>query len=343
MTSAPRDHAHAPKAPATRYLLPVAALVATFAIPLLFGGRQTLSNAANIALPGYAALLGLVGASWIARALKLQLLLRRLKTPATFARSFAISLATDLAFAATPAGLGGYVATVYYLRRAGASGTGAATITAVDQGTDLVFFAIAVPLMTLALSESDATPGMAVAALTATAISIALLATVWFARRRILSLLLAPRPSLARWTLIAKAQRALRTFVVAARNHLSLIAAAGPSIFLKVLALTSIQWLARYAVLWATLMLLHRPVSFALAFLLQVVVLHAALWTGIPAGGGGAELGLTAVLAHWVAPSDMATALVIWRAATLYALLLAGAIAMLILARMPSRAPVAAS
>lgn len=321
---------------ARRWLL-LAGLLATVAIPFLLGGRGTLAAASNVAASGYAALLGLVLASWIARALKLHLLLHRLKTPATLTRSFGISLASDLAFTATPAGLGGYVATIYYLRRAGASAAGATTIMAIDQGTDLVFFALAVPLVTLVLADSDVPRAMTITALSAVAVTSACLAALFLARRKILSLLLAPKPVLARWALAARAEQALRTFLAGSRTYFALIAAAGPSFFLKMLGLTAMQWLTRYAVLWLTLLLLHRPVSFALTFLLQVVVLHAALWTGVPAGGGGAELGLTATLAHWIAPSDMATALVIWRAATLYVLLLAGSVAMLVLARTTPR------
>ena len=325
------------KARRARHWLLLAGLLATVAIPFLLGGRGTLAAALNIGPSGYAALLGLVLASWMARALKLHLLLHRLKAPATLTRSFGISVASDLAFTATPAGLGGYVATIYYLRRAGASAAGATTIMAIDQGTDLVFFALSVPLVTLALSDSDAPRAMTVTALGALAVASAFVATLWLARRKILSLLLAPKPILARWPLAARAQQALRTFLAGSRTYFSLIVAAGSSLFLKVLGLTAMQWLTRYAVLWLTLLLLHHPVSFALTFLLQVVVLHAALWTGVPAGGGGAELGLTAMLAHWIAPSDMATALVIWRAATLYVLLLAGSVAMLILARVTPR------
>ena len=93
------------KANRPRRLLLIAGLVATVAIPFLFGGRDTLAAASDIALDGYAALLSLVVASWLARALKLHLLLHRLKTHTTFVHSLGISLATDLAFAATPAGL----------------------------------------------------------------------------------------------------------------------------------------------------------------------------------------------------------------------------------------------
>jgi uncharacterized protein (TIRG00374 family) len=318
-------------------LLLVAGLIATLAIPFLLGGRTTLAAATNIAVDGYAALLGLVLASWMARALKLHLLLHRLKTPTTIARSFGISLATDLAFAATPAGIGGYVATIYYLRRAGTSTTGAATIMAMDQGTDLVFFSISVPLVALALAGSDLSQTMTIAALGTAAVTLIFLATIWLARRKILAFVFAPNRLLERSSYLRRAQHALRTFVTGSRTYVSLIIAAGPMFFLWMLGLTAVQWLTRYGVLWLTLLLLHHPVSFALTFLLQVGVLHAALWTGIPAGGGGAELGLTATLAPWVAPAQMATALVIWRAATLYTSLLAGSVAMIALARATPR------
>jgi uncharacterized membrane protein YbhN (UPF0104 family) len=78
--------------------------------------------------------------------------------------------------------------------------------------------------------------------------------------------------------------------------------------------------------------MLGHKVSFALTLLLQSLVLHAAMWTGVPAGGGSAELGLSATLAPWVSMSSMATALLLWRAATFYLCLIAGAVAISVLA-----------
>jgi uncharacterized protein (TIRG00374 family) len=322
-------------------LLLAAALIATIAIPFLLGGRNTLSAAADITPGGYAGLLGLILASWLARALKLHLLLHRLKISPTFARSLGISLATDLAFAATPAGVGGFIAGIYYLRRAGASTSGAATIMAMDQGVDLVFFAISVPLAALALLGSGLPPALIVTALAGAALTTTFLVTIWLSRRRISSFLAEPNAMTARWPRIKKLQHSLRGFVASSSAHVSLIFAAGPKFLSWMLALTAIQWLARYAVLWLTLLVLGHAITFALAFLLQVVVLHAALWTGIPAGGGGAELGLTATLAPWVTPADTATALIVWRAATLYTSLLAGTIAIVALARASRRVAVA--
>jgi uncharacterized protein (TIRG00374 family) len=324
------------------HLLLATALIATIAIPFLLGGRHTLSAASSITLGGYAGLLGLMLVSWIARGLKLHLLLQRLKASPRFARSLGISLATDLAFAATPAGVGGFIAGIYYLRRAGASTSGAATIMAMDQGVDLVFFAISVPLAALALLSSGLPMALIVTALGGAALTTAFLVTIWVSRRRISSFLAAPNRMTARWPRLGKLQHSLRGFLASSSDHVSLIFEAGPGFLSWMLGLTALQWLARYAVLWLTLLLLGHAVSFALAFLLQVVVLHAALWTGIPAGGGGAELGLTATLAPWVTPADTATALIVWRAATLYTSLLAGAIAIVALARASRRVAAAA-
>ncbi|HEV7490296.1 MAG TPA: lysylphosphatidylglycerol synthase transmembrane domain-containing protein [Rhodanobacteraceae bacterium] len=314
-------------------VLLTAGLVATIVIPFLLGGARTLSTASEIAAEGYAALLLLVTTSWLARALKLHLLLRRLKTPTPFARSLGISLASDLAFAVTPAGVGGYVASVYYLKQAGASTSGAATITTMDQFSDLVFFAISVPLAALALAGSGQPQAVTTASLIAAALTSALLVAIWLARARISSFLTTPTALPDRPSRLQQGWHALRTFLASMSAQISPVVSSEPIFLFWILGLTALQWLTRYGVFWLTLLLLGHAVSFALTFLLQVAVLHAAVWTGIPAGGGGAELGLTATLAPWIAPADTATALIIWRAATLYTSVLVGSIAIVVLAK----------
>ena len=84
--------------------------------------------------------------------------------------------------------------------------------------------------------------------------------------------------------------------------------------------------------LWFALELLGQHVPFALTLLLQSLILHAALWTGVPSGGGSAELGLTAALTAWVPATAMATALLLWRLATFDLCLVAGLAAVVILA-----------
>lgn len=321
-------------------LLIVLAIAASLVVPIALGGRQALLATLHVSAQGYAALFALILASWLARAIKLHLLLHQIGVRPAFARTLNISLATDFAFVTTPAGVGGYVASVYYLRSAGgASGSGATTITAVDQGLDLVFFGLAVPVAGLALVWSGQSHLLISFAFGATALSVLLVAAAWFARGRVAGWVFGENMLVARWPRLREKQHALHGFWVKVGAHAALLRAGDPMFLFSVIGLTALQWLARYGVLWLALRLLGHDVAFALAFLLQVLVLHAALWTGVPAGGGGAEIGLSAMLAMWVPPASLATALLLWRALTLYTGLAAGAIAIALLAHGKRRSP----
>lgn len=313
----------------------VVALGATLAVPILLGGNDALWQTLHFSVDGYVAMLGVIVASWLARAIKLQMLLHRLDVRPHFARSLAISLATDFAFISTPGGVGGYAASVYYLRRAGSSVSGAATITAADQGLDLLFFALALPLSGLALIWSDLPEPLAILGFGSSALMIALALGALLARRKLAAWLFGTNTISARWPRLQRKQQALREFFASLHANARLLFAAGPAFGCGVFALTAMQWLTRYGVLWLVLALLGHRVPFALTLLLQSLVLHAALWTGVPAGGGGAELGLSATLAAWVPATSIATALLLWRMATLYLCLAAGAVAVAVLARRP--------
>jgi len=317
-------------------LLIVAAVGATLIVPIVLGGRDALFAALHFSIQGYFGIFALIVASWVGRTLKLQLLLHRLGVPASLLRSLGISLATDFAFITTPGGVGGYAASVYYLRRAGASASGAAAITAADQGMDVLFFVVALPLAALGLIWSDVPPSLSRVAL-ATSALIALAALVaWLARGRLASWL----GSISfgrRWPRLARAQHAVTEFLKKMHADARLVFAAGPLFLFYIFALTVLQQVTRYGILWLALLLLGFPVSFLLIFLLQVFVLQAASWTGVPAGAGGAELGLSATLIAWVPGPSLATALLLWRMATLHVGLIAGAIAMAVLARRHKR------
>ncbi len=318
-------------------LLIVLAIAASLSVPILLGGKQALAATFELSAQGYIALFVLVLTSWLARAIKLRLLLHQVGVHPAFGRTLCISLATDFAFITTPAGVGGYVASVYYLRSAGASGSGATTVTAVDQGLDLVFFALAVPIAGLALAWSGQSDLLTSFAFGATALTTLLVVVAWLARRRLALWLFGANALTARWPRLCEKQRVLHGFCVKIGVQAALIRAGGPLFLLRAIGLTALQWLTRYGVLWLALQLLGYDVAFALVFLLQVLVLHAALWTGVPAGGGGAEIGLGATLALWVPPASIATALLLWRAMTLYTCLAAGAVAIAWLAQQSRR------
>jgi uncharacterized protein (TIRG00374 family) len=314
-------------------LLIAIALVATLAVPIVLGGDDALWQTLHFSVAGYLAILAVIVVSWLARAVKLHLLLHRLNVHPRFARTLAISLATDFAFISTPGGVGGYAASVYYLRRAGTSVSAAATITAADQGLDLLFFVVVLPLAGIALMWSDLPETLAILGFASSACMIALALGALLARRKLWAWLFGANAISARWPRLRQKQQALREFLVSLRSNAGLLLTGGPAFLCGVFALTALQWLTRYGVLWLVLILLGYRVSFALILLLQSLVLHAALWTGVPAGGGGAELGLSATLAAWVPATSIATALLLWRMATLYICLAAGAVAIAALAR----------
>jgi uncharacterized protein (TIRG00374 family) len=317
-------------------LLIAVAVAATLVVPIVLGGREALLAALHFSIQGYFGIFALILASWAGRTLKLQLLLHRLGVRASLLRALGISLATDFAFVTTPGGVGGYAASVYYLRRAGASTSGAAAVTAADQGMDVLFFVVALPLAALGLIWSDVPRSLSTIAL-ATSALIALAALVaWFSRRRLANWLGSISFG-SRWPRLVRAQHALTEFVKRMHADARLVFSAGPLFLFYIFALTVLQQVTRYGILWLALLLLGYPVSFLLIFLLQVFVLQAASWTGVPAGAGSAELGLSATLITWVPGPGLATALLLWRLATLHVGLVAGAIAIAVLARRHKR------
>jgi uncharacterized protein (TIRG00374 family) len=314
-------------------LLIVVALGATVIVPVVLGGKDALLATLHLSAQEYAAIFILIATSWFSRTLKLHLLLRRLNLRPSLVRVLGISLATDFAFIATPAGIGGYAACLYYLRRVGASGSSAAAIIAADQGLDVLFFVLALPLAALGLIWSSIPNELSTLAFTTSALMILLGLSVLLARRKLARWLFEKNSLTRRWPRLISIQNGLHEFSLKLRREGRPLLTAGPIFLVGIFVVTALQQLTRYGILWIALLFLGHRVSFMLIFLLQTLVLQAALWTGIPAGGGAADIGLTAALALWVPKADLATALLLWRAATLYVCLVAGAIAIALLAR----------
>lgn len=314
-------------------LLIVAALGATIAVPILIGGKGALSATLNFPIQGYLALFATILASWLSRSMKLTLLMHRLGLRSGLAHALGIALATDFAFITTPGGVGGYAASVFYLRRAGASTGGAATITAADQGLDLLFLVLALPLAGIALLWSDLPQTVIALAFGTSALIVVLALTALLVRRKLAAWLFGTNALTVRWPGLLRKQQLVREFSASLRGNARLLLAGGPAFLFGLFATTALQWLTRYGILWLALALLGHRVAFALTLLLQVLVVHAALWTGVPAGGGGAEIGFSATFAPWVPAASLATALILWRMATLYIGLIAGALAIALLAR----------
>jgi len=305
------------------------ALVAAGAVPLALGGADAFVAALRLPVRGHVAIVSLVLASVALRALKQGLLMRRLHLRAAAWRVLALSQASELAFLATPGGIGGYAAGIYYLRRSGANYAAATAICAADQFLDLAFFALAMPLALLFLVDAPEIGLLRGIVRTGAAVGALAIVAAWLLRRPAKRWLLGANGPLERLPWLRRRSVALRSFLANLRAQFGVLLKAPPGWSALLLVATAGQWVTRYGVLWLVLGLLGHPAPFALLFLLQGVVLHAAQWTGAPAGAGGADIGLAAALAPFGPAATIAAALLLWRFATLHLALIGGAIAAL--------------
>jgi len=305
-------------------LAAVAAIAAGVAVPLALGGGTALAAVAAVSHGHVAALFMLVVASGAARAFKLRLMATRLGHRIGAGRALIAALASDAAFQITPAGAGGYPATVLLLRRGGVPAPAGVALSAADQALDTAFFALALPLV-CAFDLGEALPAswrplawlpaaFAAAALAAGLGTWRLRARWWPPLRRQLLRLRGLRRRRARL-------RAFRDRVLA---DLARLRSGPPAVTLALAAAVAVQWLARYGVLWLALAAFGHALPFGLVFVAQSVALHAAQWTGVPAGIGGGDVALAAALSPWAPLAAIGPALLVWRLATFHAVLLLG-------------------
>ncbi|WP_172171725.1 lysylphosphatidylglycerol synthase transmembrane domain-containing protein [Paraburkholderia elongata] len=322
-----RSHTHK-----AAVLVALAGIGLAVGAPFVLNSHAALAGLSDISLYVFLALAASAAVSALAKAGKLHLMQAALGFQVSFLRTFAITLATDFAFLASPLGAAGYGVNIGLLQRAGASWSLATTVVGADQALDLAFFATAVPVsllftfgpLTQLIPHASAPLVFAVFAGGG-----CLAGVVWLNRQRVAAALDATGRRV-RW-LNERRARLSRFCDSVGRQWRELVG--GPKWRLAaLLLLTTLQWLLRYGALWFILRELgyRLPLGFVLA--VQAVALHAALWTGVPAGGGTGDIALAAAFANWVPRASIATGLVLWRFATLYCPLMLGAASFIALA-----------
>jgi len=313
-------------------LFAVAGVGLSMGVPFALGTHAVLAGLRELPLQVFFILAASAVLSAAAKAGKLQLLQNALGLRLHFMRTFTFTLVTDFAFLVSPLGAAGYGVNVALLKRAGASWATAATAVGADQALDLVFFGMAVPigflfgLGPLRKVFPEVSAAMVIGNVLAAALAIC---TLWLCRRYLAEML----GTLGRHLPWLKSRQARwHRFRQNITLQLTQLTTGGSWRFVALLLLATLQWLLRYGALWFSMLELgHRlPLGFVLA--VQAVVLHIALWTGVPAGGGSGDLALTVIFAPWISSVTMAMALVLWRFATLYCPLILGAIGSAVLA-----------
>ncbi|TDY54706.1 uncharacterized protein (TIRG00374 family) [Paraburkholderia rhizosphaerae] len=316
----------------TATLLAVLGVGLAAGAPFVLGSHQSFAGLRTLSLHIFLVLASSAAASALGKAGKQYLMQSALGLRLPFMRTYGIALVTDSAFLASPLGAAGYGVNIGLLQRAGASWATATTVVGADQALDLAFLSVTVPLaMAFALGPlAQVVPRPDIAVVVEMLVTVAILiVTLWTCRRKISSALDAACDRIqwlgalrSRWDKFRDSVHQQAKLLMSGSRH----RVAGLLLF------TTLQWLPRYGVLWFVLVELgyRLPLGFVMA--VQAVVLHAALWTGIPAGGAAGDLALAAAFANWVPQDAMATALVLWRFATLYFPLMLGAAAFFALA-----------
>ncbi|WP_372695879.1 lysylphosphatidylglycerol synthase transmembrane domain-containing protein [Immundisolibacter sp.] len=307
-------------------LLIALALAVGALVPVFIGGSALLPELRNLSLQVWLVAIGSVSAGWVINASRLCLVLgglgQRVGLPRAISRIMAIEFATN----ATPAGSGGALAYVYLVGQCGVDNTQAAAMYALDQALDLTFFLAALLIISplLLAGPQELHVGWAVGVLLSLLIGGCTL--LWLTVRDYRRVLLWAGRVLHRLHISASRRRQLARWILRFRHGLTLLLGLARWRLGLVYLLCMGHWLLRYSVLYWIVRSLAEPVQWSYLFLIQMISFGAGQATLLPGGSGGVEVGIGALLAPWLPAATLAAALLAWRFATYYWLLLAGAV-----------------
>ena len=274
--------------------------------------------------------LGLV--PWLTNSLRLRIWTRFIGHPLSFRDAFRLTLATELASAATPTASGGGFFRWGLLVQRGVSPGAAASLVSLVVLEDTLFFLFAIPVAVV-LSSAWNLPvlrrvGREVrgSTLEVLLIAVAIGGVSWLVVHLVLSGRLGARTR--RWGLrgVARTRRRMRTGWRDARDVYRMIAARGKSRFALSMSLTAVQWVCRYSVVSALIAFLGIPVHPVLFFLLQWVIFTLLNFVPTPGAAGGAEAAFYVVYSAFVPAQVIGLATAGWRFLTFYLQLALGAV-----------------
>ncbi len=306
-------------------LLIIVSLVLSFGVPLLYGGLDSISGLARIPLWVFPLLLGMVGIGWMCNAGRVRLLACSLGVPLPFRRAVVTVISAEFAGVATPAATGEWATYLLLLSQRGLRVSRGAALVAIDKLVDLVFFSTAVPIAALlyavdgGLDHPLRVAGVTVALLLAGLAALGLLlhhyrpVILWFGR------LLHHFPRLRR------TRFRLARSIIQFRRSVRVLLGMGPRRMALVYMFCVAHWMLRYSMLPILLSTIGHPVAWSYLFVVQQLLLFAGMATFLPGGGGGVEIGFSAILGSQLDTATTATALLAWRFVTFYWYLIAGA------------------
>jgi uncharacterized protein (TIRG00374 family) len=319
-------------------ILTGASLVLSLAIPVVYGGVDSIRAVRNVPPSAILLLVGMIMGAWAFNAARIRLLARALGGTLSRRAAFTTVVASEFAGVATPASAGNPATYILLLSRHGLPVSGAAAVVAVDQLTDLVFFGTAMPIaiVLFALDGGISHPlrvaGLMVGLFVLGVATLVLLLHNYRTIMLLIGRLLHRTPRLRRFRM-RLARGALR-FRYSVRVLLGM--GTGSLILLYLYCLG--HWMLRYGVLPVVIWVLGKAVPWGYLFVIQGVLLFLGQVSFLPGGGGGVEIGFSALLSPYMGATATAAALLLWRFGTFYWYLIAGApVFMLVTGKMAGR------
>jgi uncharacterized protein (TIRG00374 family) len=306
-------------------VLTIASLVLSLAIPVLYGGFDSLRAIRDIPPESILLLLVMIIGAWCLNSARIRLLVRALGGNLSRRAALSTVVASEFAGVATPAGAGNPATYVLLLSRHGLPMSSGAAVVAVDHLTDLVFFGTAIPtaILLFALDGGISHP-LRIAGLMLGLLVLGLVALLLLLRNYRPFVLWAGR-SLYRFPRLRRFRFRLARGVLRFRDNVRVLLSMGLARLMLLYLYCMLHWMLRYSVLAIVIWVLGKSVPWGYLFVMQGVLLFLGQVTFLPGGGGGVEIGFSALLAPYLDATSTAAALLLWRFATFYWYLIAGA------------------
>lgn len=306
-------------------VLTIASLVLSLSIPVLYGGLDSLRAIRAVQPSAILLLIGMIVAAWVFNAMRIRLLVKALGGTLNHRAALTAVIASEFAGVATPAGAGNPATYILLLSRSGLPVSAAAAVVAVDQFINLVFFGTAVPIAVLLFAlDGGISHPLRIAGLMV-ALFVLGLATLVLLLRNYRPIALAVGRVLGRLPRLQRFRFRLARGLLRFRNNVRMLLGMGFPRLVLLYLYCLVHWMLRYGVLPMVVWLLGKAVPWGYLFVMQGILLFLGQVTFLPGGGGGVEVGFSALLAPYLNATSTAAALLLWRFATFYWYLLAGA------------------
>lgn len=300
-------------------------LTLSLAVPLLYGGLESLKRLNSLPWWGFATLLSMVCGAWLCNAARMRILVAGLGARLSGPAAVGTVISAEFAGVATPASTGWAATYILLLRRSGLRVGHGAAVVAVDQLTDLLFFATAVPLALALLAFRGGIshpPGLLMLSLGLVLGGVALMAVTLRHYRVVVRLI---GRFMKRVPRLRGVRYRVARWLVQFRASIRLLLTMGWARLFALYLLCVAHWMLRYGVLPVLLWFMRESVPWSYLFLAQGLMLFAGHLTFLPGGGGGVEVSFGALLRPYLDPVTLTVAVLLWRFFTFYWYLIAGA------------------